>query len=151
MKRHYKEGAESLCLIERVHPHITPKTTSNTAEVTCGRCLKKTIFRKTPPLKQVDYESRYSKVLRRDIIYIKPMGPYCMVYTTTSSFLATLQAQVVDDGTFIRLNRFVLANPKYITAYHKYDKRVTLSNGMEIDLSRRKAIELRDQLTNLFK
>lgn len=95
---------------------------------------------------------------KEDIIYIKSDSNYTIYYLQNGDrFISskTLKQTKVNLHLtlFLRVNKSYLLNPDFINNISKEGNKVTvtLRNGTQVNVSRRKVIELKEDLSKFFK
>lgn len=95
---------------------------------------------------------------KKDIIYIKSDSNYTIYYLqngekfTSSKTLKQTKVNL-QLMLFLRVNKSYLLNPDFINNISKEGNKVTviLKNGTQINVSRRKVLELKEELRKFFK
>ena len=109
----------------------------------------------------IPYDDMQKKITLRDmngttrylntdeICYIKSNNKYCDIFTKDDSFPCRITLSELTVSPFIRIHKSYLVNPAYIRQLRRYS--VTLSDGLELPVSRNFYMELKNKLFSLGK
>ncbi len=92
----------------------------------------------------------------KDIVYAEAENSYTVFHLADGQKIVSSRTlleyeTLLTDSDFIRIHRSFLINPNYISSYQKGDGGVvTMSNGTEIDVSRRKKEYFLEKIGKLF-
>lgn len=92
----------------------------------------------------------------KSILFIEADGSYCHVHTAhegsyiTSKYLKDFEDYLGENSTFIRINKSILLNTKYISKYSKGEPCIIeMANGQSFEVSRRKKQEILEELKKI--
>ena len=95
---------------------------------------------------------------KEEIIYLKSNSNYTIYYLQNGeTFISSKTLKQTETKlqlmSFLRVNKSYLLNPDFINNISKEGNKITvkLKNGTQVSVSRRKVIELKDNLKKFFK
>ena len=95
---------------------------------------------------------------KEEIIYLKSNSNYTIYYLQNGeTFISSKTLKQTETNlqlmSFLRVNKSYLLNPDFINNISKEGNKITvkLKNGTQVSVSRRKVIELKDNLKKFFK